>query len=518
MLPLLVWPRVGFRIPSLELLSYGGVAIRKFNMALKKSASEEAKHFSSISTVEPHSASYQETIAALNGLQSGARSLQNSAESPSQSKNLKESLKYLQRCGVSLDVFEEQVPVIHVSGTKGKGSTCAICESILRSHGYRTGLYTSPHLITVMERIRINGVPLSTDEFSKYFWEVYHRLSNNKEHELDMPMYFKYLTVMAFYVFMAEKVDVAIIEVGIGGEQDCTNVLRKTPIVGITSLGLDHTQILGDTIEKIAWEKAGIMKPGSIAFTIPNHQPSALQVIKERAAEKKAELRLVPDIETYNLDAAKLTLTHRLNSSLAIQLAHSWMKWRENGPKSDLIKMARDLDDKTLKGILACTWRGRFHTVHRGRHIFYLDGAHTVESTQLCAKWFNATAPKSGRRVLVFNTTHGRSPLNLLKAFIGSHIDVALFCSNNLSIESKKIPQDILNKNVTSSDVEKVMTHNLEVWRTLYNVGEDRSRAIFSVEDTISFIDNLPGSCHVLVTGSIHLVGAFLTLIQEGPS
>lgn len=85
---------------------------------------------------------------------------------------------------MDLDEFERKVPVIHVSGTKGKGSTCSLCESVLRAHGYRTGLYTSPHLLSVRERIKINGVSLSATEFTKYFWEIYHRLYNNKVRRL----------------------------------------------------------------------------------------------------------------------------------------------------------------------------------------------------------------------------------------------------------------------------------------------------------------------------------------------
>ncbi|BES95505.1 Folylpolyglutamate synthase [Nesidiocoris tenuis] len=477
--------------------------------------------------------SYEDTIKTLNSLQSTASSINeiiNRNESPRQSNNLKDSLKYLQRCGVSLTEFENTIPVIHVSGTKGKGSTCALCESILRAHGYRTGLYTSPHLICVRERIRLDGLPMSHDEFSKYFWDVYNRLNNNKEHETDMPMYFKFLTVMAFYVFLSKKVDVAIIEVGIGGEMDCTNILRQTPIVGITSLGLDHTKILGDTLEEIAWQKAGIIKPGSLAFTVPNHSPSALEVLKKRAADKGVELMLVPELSDYGLDLSHLSLTIQLNASLAIQLTTAWMKLKydSNGVSDKLNGMIAKIDKLTLQGIQNCSWNGRFQQIKRGRHKLYLDGAHTLESANLCARWFDSTAPKNCKRVLLFNTTRGRNPGNLLQHFVNCGISTALFCTNVLSQEPGKIPQDLINKRVTDSDGYQAMQHNLEAWRGLQNCHRDEassrpsitaelsSHTFDTVEEAIAFIDKMDDvSCHVLVTGSIHLVGAVLTLVQR---
>ncbi|VDO21582.1 unnamed protein product [Brugia timori] len=123
----------------------------------------------------------------------------------------------------------DRLNVIHVSGTKGKGSTCAFTESILRQFGFKTGFYSSPHLVHVRERIRINGDPLSEEDFVKYFEHIYSLLEKAVEESnktVTMPSYFKFLTVMAFHVFIEEKVDVAIVEVGIGGEHDCTNIIQ----------------------------------------------------------------------------------------------------------------------------------------------------------------------------------------------------------------------------------------------------------------------------------------------------
>lgn len=158
---------------------------------------------------------------------------------------------YIHRCGIKIQDLENKLSVIHVSGTKGKGSTCAFCESILRHHGYRTGFFSSPHLISVRERIKINGQPVSKQEFSNYFWEIYGKLQQNKvikyyrfilksyvlfnlewnfqkmeQNDAVMPTYFMFLTLMAFKIFLEKKLDVVILEVGIGGEYDFTNILR----------------------------------------------------------------------------------------------------------------------------------------------------------------------------------------------------------------------------------------------------------------------------------------------------
>ncbi|KHJ87024.1 hypothetical protein OESDEN_13209 [Oesophagostomum dentatum] len=172
----------------------------------------------------PHSP-YEAAILLLNSLQSNAANLQKIREKRDllQETNLPDMISKLMKCGIELDDLD-RLNVIHVSGTKGKGSTCAFVESILRNVGFRTGLYTSPHLVHARERIRINGKPISETLFAKHFFTVYNKLK--KECPEDMPPYFKFLTILSFHVFLQEGVDVAIVEVGIGGEYDATNVVQ----------------------------------------------------------------------------------------------------------------------------------------------------------------------------------------------------------------------------------------------------------------------------------------------------
>lgn len=171
---------------------------------------------------------------------------------------------------------------IHVAGTNGKGSCSHTLAAILQSAGYKTGLYTSPHLIDFRERIRINGIPVSK-EFVVDFVEK-HRDFFEPLH----PSFFELTTAMAFHYFARQQVDVAIIEVGLGGRLDCTNIIRPDLCV-ITNISFDHTQFLGNTLAKIAGEKAGIIKEG-IPVVIGETTPETKPVFSGRAKEVNAPI------------------------------------------------------------------------------------------------------------------------------------------------------------------------------------------------------------------------------------
>ncbi|XP_064153587.1 folylpolyglutamate synthase, mitochondrial-like [Anguilla rostrata] len=395
---------------------------------------------------------YQDAVHALNALQSNSSVLEQLQLQPQQQRShpdtaLSAARAFLQRAGLTIEELD-CLHAIHVAGTKGKGSTCAFTENILRSYGFRTGFYSSPHLVEVRERIRINGYPISEELFTKYFWQVYKPLEATKDaHEGTMPAYFLFLTIMAFHVFLQEKVDVAVIEVGIGGAYDCTNVIRKPWVCGISSLGIDHASLLGDTVEEIAWQKAGIFKPGVPAFTVKQSDAS-MAVLKERAKETECALSVCPDLREYPAPArsARLGLSgqhQRCNAALALQLSRRWLQHRHQ------------------PGLEDTEWLGRSQILRHGPITYFLDGAHTTDSMLACVRWFREqervdTGPVV--RVLLFNATGERDCTALLKPLVDCRFDFAVFCPN---VVETIAPHDS-DKRCSQMATEKMLTRCLD--------------------------------------------------------
>src|SRR5512133_2804259 len=181
---------------------------------------------------------------------------------------------------------QDTYPTIHVAGTKGKGSTSAMCASALQAAGYKVGLYTSPHLLDFCERIQVNGEPVSHAELAELVEQIKPAVA-----QIPQLTTFEITTALGFMYFAQKKVDIAVIEVGLGGRLDATNII--TPRVSvITSLSYDHMAVLGDTLGKIAGEKAGIIKPG-VPVVSSSQKPEALAVIEKVAAERGCELTVV---------------------------------------------------------------------------------------------------------------------------------------------------------------------------------------------------------------------------------
>ena len=183
---------------------------------------------------------------------------------------------------------ECRVPVIHVAGTNGKGSTCAMLESILRAAGYRTGLYTSPFLQMYQERIRLDGLPLVDDLMVKYGEPLVAAARELEKQDVQVTP-FEMGTALALSVFEGERVDIAIIEVGLGGKLDPTNIVKPC-LCGIGAIGMDHMNFLGNTLAEIAGEKAGIIKPG-VPVVCHVAENDVANVFATKAAEMQAPLR-----------------------------------------------------------------------------------------------------------------------------------------------------------------------------------------------------------------------------------
>ena len=179
---------------------------------------------------------------------------------------------------------QEGIKIIHVAGTNGKGSVCAYLDSMLRAGGYKVGLFTSPHLVKINERFKINGEMISDEQFVKAFEEVQTIIRQAQEDGLDHPSYFETLFLMGMVVFKEADVDYVVLETGLGGRLDATNTVDRPLACIITSISLDHVEYLGDTIGKIAGEKAGIIKP-QVPVIYDASQPGPASVIAAKAKE-----------------------------------------------------------------------------------------------------------------------------------------------------------------------------------------------------------------------------------------
>jgi len=276
-----------------------------------------------------------------------------------------------------------------VAGTKGKGSTCAFAHSFLKAHGERTGfphkigLYTSPHMLRTRERIRINFSPISEELFTKYFFEVWDKVHNHAlQNSYRMPGCFQLFMLMSVHTFAKERVDAAIYETHSGGEYCTTNILKPT-VTGITTLGLDHTEVLGPLIENIAWHKGGIFKQGIPAFSSPQ-TPAAAEVLQQRADEKGVPLKFTGLDATLSMEALALEPeVQRVNASLALALTNEFLKVK--APNGGLTSQ------DVVRGIEQYSWPGRFHRIVDGSRQWFLDIAHNELSLKKAAHWFAKT-------------------------------------------------------------------------------------------------------------------------------
>lgn len=396
---------------------------------------------------------------------------------------------------------------IHIAGTKGKGSTAAYATEILRSAGRRVGTYTSPHLVTVRERICINGVPLRRDLFAQYFFEVYDAIGiapaldpggggEVGEDGLVRPFYFRFLTILALKVFLAEGVHNAVIECGIGGEYDATNVLPASCISAsvITHLERDHVAMLGDSIEDIAWHKAGIFKRGVPAVTRPQGD-RVMGVLRARAEERGAKLVEVTDEDADRWSSRGAGPFDRENRALAAVAAGCHLQ----GHKPRLVEGGW-IDKATRRAKLP----GRCQVLRRGRTTFFLDGAHTPDSIAQIGAWFAAQSSRSSRRVLLFNQQE-RDAAPLLEALVGSFapntFSHAVFCRNQVGGKGKGEGEGEADLTVQRALAERMQ------WIS------PRTRVVV-VGDLKEAVGRVKGD--VLVTGSMYLVGGVLRVLGEG--
>lgn len=434
---------------------------------------------------------------------------------------------------------------IHIAGTKGKGSTSAFISFILVRYIQpspsqpqpplsKIGLYTSPHLRFVRERIQINNEPLSEEVFAKYFFETWDRLEDSAKAKGEptdksaKPVYFRFLTLMAFHTYMSEGVDTAIIECGIGGEYDSTNILTKPSVTGITSLGIDHTAMLGNTIEEIAWHKGGIMKTDVPCYSAPQ-PPSAIEVLQKRSSENSAPFKVVDRYQ--GLSDIKLGLAadfQQINASLAIAIAWKHLFLTDHKPHNLL-------PPAFVHGLEQVRWPGRCEIRREANITWHIDGGHTLESIEVAGSWFASQIPPPQTpgarrtRILLFNqqTRDANALAKALHKTLAAALKDeqpfthAVFCTNTTFREAGFRP-DLVSMNTSKEAVDalEVQRGLAETWREIDGEAPAAVEVKRSIEEAVDWCrgiaEDVEEDVMVLVTGSVHLVGGFLEVLETG--
>jgi len=278
----------------------------------------------------------------------------------------------------------EKYPIIHVAGTKGKGSVCALCASALHAAGYTVGLYTSPHLLDYTERIRINGEPISHEQLIELVEEIKPAVA-----KIPKLTTFEITTALGFLAYARNNVNAAVIEVGLGGRLDATNIVMPKVSV-ITSLSYDHMAVLGDTLTKIAGEKAGIIKEGVPVVSAPQKE-EALEVVERVAKLRGCEFTLVGrDVKFERLNSSldgqsfhlSSFLFHGQQSQFDASIPLLGLNQIENAATSYGALKTRGFeisDEAIQKGFAEVKWPARFEVVRRDPPII-LDSAHNQDS------------------------------------------------------------------------------------------------------------------------------------------
>lgn len=263
---------------------------------------------------------------------------------------------------------------VHVAGTNGKGSTCAMIEAGLRAAGVRTGLFTSPHLIEPVERIQIDGIPVTREQFQRAF-QVVHETAEKLDLDCH-PTYFETVTAMAFWLFREMGVETAVVETGLGGRLDATNVVKPL-VTAITAIDFDHEAYLGHTIEAIAGEKAGILKPGAVAV-FARQRPEVEAVLEARARELGVRVERAKEFEIRDLEIdARGCSFNGLRCPLAGE--------HQVDNAVTAVMVLRELG-VPAEGIAEARWPGRLECVSPNPDVI-LDGAHNPAGARALARY-----------------------------------------------------------------------------------------------------------------------------------
>ena len=392
--------------------------------------------------------------------------------------------------------------IVHVAGTNGKGSVCAYLQAILMAEGKRTGFFTSPHLVSVNERIRVDNIQIDNETFLKVFRKVLKIVRQMVEDGIEHPSYFEFLFGMGMTAFAETDVEYIILETGLGGRLDATNAIDNPALAIITSISLDHTAILGDTIEKIAGEKAGIIKPGVPVF-FDGSSKKAAEVIKAKASELGVSCREVTKnaYEIQEVHRKYIAFSRRsaydkdvifqvpmcgcyqaMNAELALEASEYLLAGEE-------IHM-----DRWKEALAELHWEGRMERV--GAHIT-VDGAHNPGAMEAFVESVKALdESERGEMVLLFSAVSDKKYDPMIE-----------YLCENLDVKAYVVTQIEDERGVPAEELADVFRRYTD--RPVYC--KER------LEDAVRTAMNERGETgEIYCLGSLYLVGMMKKLLAGG--
>lgn len=392
--------------------------------------------------------------------------------------------------------------IVHVAGTNGKGSVCAYLQAILMAEGKRTGFFTSPHLVSVNERIRVDNIQIDNETFLKVFRKVLKIVRQMVEDGIEHPSYFEFLFGMGMTAFAETDVEYIILETGLGGRLDATNAIDNPALAIITSISLDHTAILGDTVEKIAGEKAGIIKPGVPVF-FDGSSKKAAEVIKAKASELGVSCREVTKnaYEIQEVHRKYIAFSRRsaydkdvifqvpmcgcyqaMNAELALEASEYLLAGEE-------IHM-----DRWKEALAELHWEGRMERV--GAHIT-VDGAHNPGAMEAFVESVKALdESERGEMVLLFSAVSDKKYDQMIE-----------YLCENLDVKAYVVTQIEDERGVPAEELADVFRRYTD--RPVYC--KER------LEDAVRTAMNERGETgEIYCLGSLYLVGMMKKLLAGG--
>lgn len=391
---------------------------------------------------------------------------------------------------------QEKLKFIHIAGTNGKGSISTMLSNILTSSGYKTGLYTSPYIERFNERIKINNIDIIDEDIAKYISIIKEKIEYMIKNYNTHPTEFEIITALAFLYFYEKEVDIIILEVGLGGRLDATNIIKSPILEIIASISLDHTDYLGNTLKEIAYEKSGIIKKNTNVVVYPSNK-EALEEIKRVAKEnnatiyetKKEDITLIKTTKEYtslkynkqnvfNIDKFNLSLlgTHQAYNSLCVLKALEILKAKEN---YNITK------DTILTSLENTYFAGRFEIINKSPYII-LDGGHNIDGINAFVNNINLYFDQKIN--LFFGMLNDKDIDSSLKSLLTVSKKIyTITPNNNRACSSKDMYKKIRNLN-NNIDVEIInnnkdilkyidLSNNSEIYAfvgSLYSIGEIR--------------------------------------------